>query len=386
MTKERSFITPRTIFGLGTISQIGAEAQKLSLKRVTIITTHGIVQMGIIDKAKQSLSEKGIAFQIFDSVEPEPSVATAEKALNFVLEHGSEGVIGFGGGSAMDVAKAVAVAATNNGLAECSGINKVKKPGLPLILVPTTGGTGSEATNVSVLLDQNGKKFVIYSKHLFATLAIVDPELTVSSPKEVTAHSGIDTLTHAIEAYLSINSGHMSDAAALKAMELVSSNLATAYNDPTNLTARQNMSLAALLGGIAITNAGIEVEGCPLAGAGIAHAVGLATGGKYKLPHGLSVGMVLPAAMEFLRPTSEKKLIEIAIALNTEPKPEKAIEKVRSIMKEVEVKASLSECNKDARADIDELAETSLNAKRLTANCSREIDKEGMKEIIAKIM
>ena len=385
MPKERNFLSPRTLFGNGSVSQIGTELNKLGVENVTIITTEAFVKNGATKKIENLLEVKNLKSSVFADVEPEPSVTTAERALDFLKSKNSDSVIGLGGGSAMDVAKAVSVGATNNGIRNAVGINKVQNFGIPHVLIPTTAGTGSEATNVAVLTDQSNKKVVIYSNNLFPTIAIVDPKLTMTAPRDVTAHTGMDALTHAIEAYLSVNSSHMSDATATKALELTSNNLVLAYNEPSNAVARYNMSLAALLGGMSITNAGVEMDGCPIAGAGIAHAVGLATGTIYKLPHGLSVGMVLPSAMEFLKEQQNERLANIAEAMGEEKDAGKAIKKIESMMASIGIQRKLSDYGKDGKANLSELVDQSMSAKRLLLNLPKEITREQMQSIIESI-
>ncbi len=386
MSKEREYLNPRTIFGAGALTHLAPEAAKLGLKKVALFTTKGAVNRGVVKKIEDQLKEKGISVAVFTEIEAEPSVATAERASSFVKETGAGGVIGLGGGSILDVSKAAAAAATNNGLGACAGISTMRNPALPLILIPTTSGTGSEATTVSVLIDNAGKKFVIYSKYLLPDLAIIDPELTHSMPQDVTVHTAMDAMCHAVESYLSVNSSKVSEATALTAIALLSKNLPLVCKNPDDKTARHDMSLGAHLAGVAMTNSGAEINGCPIAGAGITHAVGLATGARYGLPHGLSVGMVLPYAMESLKDTSKDRLEAIGVAMGVGPSADGAIMRVKEIIKESGMKKSLRECGKDAAPDIENLVTDSLAAKRLLGNCSKEIGDKEMREVVAKIL
>jgi alcohol dehydrogenase class IV len=386
MSKERSFLSPRTLFGSGYISYLGPEARRFGIKNAVVFTTNSVINGEFAASMRDSLNRAGVSTNFFIEIEPEPSVATAERAFSFAKERGADGVIGIGGGSVLDVSKAVAAAATNGGLAACAGVNSVKNPTLPLILAPTTAGTGSEATTVSVLIDAQGKKFVIYSPHLLPSSAIIDPLLTHTMPKDVTVHSGMDAMCHAVEACLSINSSKASEATALSAIGLLSDALSVVATNPKDAAARHDMALGAHLAGVAMTNSGIEVDGCPIAGASITHAVGLATGARYGLPHGLSVGMVLPHSMAALKGSSRQKLEKIGIAMGTRPSAEEAIEKVHSIIKDTGMKRNLTECGKNAAPDIDKVIEDSLAAKRLLANCSGEIGSIEMRAVVEKIM
>ena len=379
-------MSPRTIFGSGSLASIGAEAGRFGVRRVAVFTTKGVFNSVSATAITSSLEKEGVSSSFFTDIEPEPSVSTAEKALAFIKESGAEGVIGVGGGSVMDVAKAAAAAATNNGLAACAGINSAKSPALPMILVPTTAGTGSEATTVSVLIDAQGKKFVIYSRHLLPSTALIDPLLTHTMPKDVTVHSGMDALCHAVESYLSVNSSKTSEAMALSAISLIAEALPAAAKDPSNASARHDMSLAAHLAGVAMTNSGAEVDGCPIAGAGITHAVGLAIGARYSLPHGLSVGMVLPHAMNALKESSRSRLESVGNAIAGRPDADAAIDKINKIMLESGMKRSIRECGKGGSADIEGIVNDSLSAKRLLVNCSREISKDDMQQIVGMIM
>ncbi len=395
ITEERDLIYPRTSIGNGNVMQIGEEAAWLKLDRVVLITTSGFTDRdgGIVSL----LYRKGIEVNVFNEVEPEPSVATAEKALSFVKENwrgDTIGVIGIGGGSALDVAKAVAAAATNGGLAACKGISKISASTLPLILVPTTSGTGSEATPVSVLIDSERKKFVIYSKHLLPNLAIVDPELTYTMPEDVTVYSGMDAMCHAVESYLSVNANHFSEATSLAAAGLMSDAIVGVKVNPNDRIARYNMSLGSHFAGAAMTNSGCIIDGCPIAGAGITHAIGLATGARYRIPHGLSVGMVLPYAMDSLKDTSETKLKLLGEAFGAGQSANGAIARMFGIMDDIEMPRTVLEYLRkkdetakiDVQADIQGLVDDAFAAQRLLANCSRKIGKEDLRGIIERIL
>ena len=377
---------PEIMLGIDSSLRFGGKLKALKVKKTAIITTPGTAKRGAAQKISDVLSNSEVACSIFDGAPPEPTLDAAEKALSFIKENNCDSVIGVGGGSAMDVAKAAALAATNNGVSNCAGINKAANPSLPLVLIPTTAGTGSEATNVSVVTDRNGKKIVIYSNYIFPSLAVVDPMLQLTIPKDVTAHSGMDTVTHAIEAYLSVNSTTFGSMAALQSIKLSSDYLLKAYNEPSDIEARQSMALAALLGGMAISANGVVLDGCPIAGAGIAHAIGLTTGAKYGIPHGLAVGMVLPHAMEFLHDTSKQRLEDIAQAALGERNSKRAIYWVEGMLVSMDMQRTIRAAGKSVGpADVDSLADGSMLNKRLLMNASREVSKDDLAEIIGKV-
>lgn len=371
---ERIIRIPHVIFGNNSSEKIGEEVKKLSGNKVLIITTEGIERRESLEKIKESLRNHEIGFGIFTEVEPEPSVRTAKKCIS--LAKGYDFLIGIGGGSVLDVTKAVSVGVTNN-LDECLGINKVKNLPLKKILIPTTAGSGSEVSNVSVLNDDKGQKAVIYSLHVFADLAVVDPLLTLTMPQRVTAGTGMDALGHAIAAYTSLNGNIVSDTFALKSIELISKSLRRAYNSPQDLEARSNMSMAALLAGIAMSNSGVIMEGCPIAGATAEHAIALPLGSKYKISHGEAVALSLQAVLPFNSTKSQEKFNRVANVFGEES----VVNAVRKLVKDLKLPQKLHEVGVK-NDEIKELAENSMKATRLLVNNPREIKLEDMIEML----
>jgi alcohol dehydrogenase class IV len=287
---------------------------------------------------------------------------TARSVVAAVREHKYDLVIGVGGGSCMDLAKLAATMAENPGdvsdyCARVKGeVKKLEQKTLPKILVPTTSGTGSECSNTLVVIDEDYKTWITDNK-LLANVAIIDPTLALTMPPRVTAGTGMDALSHSIEGLLSRMSNPISDALAFQAVKMISGNLRTAYNYGKDLEARWNMSLAASLGGWVI---GFPWVGGP---ANLGHCIAEAIGSKYRIPHGVACGLVLPYTMEFNLPACTKRLAEIANVMDEDVSGgsihDDAIESVKAVrrlMRDVELPTSLKEIGTFPKEDIQDFA------------------------------
>ena len=304
------FQTPKVMLGWGAVNELGSVAKGLGMAKVAVITDEGIVRAGLLEKLEGILNEAGLQAEVFDDVEPEPSVATVQRASDVLKETGPDGVIGFGGGSCLDAAKAASVGVVHDApVEEFLGMDQVPGPGLPSVLVPTTAGTSSEITQVSVLSDSKGNKRVMYSGHLLADVALVDPELTVGLPPRQTAGTGLDTLVHAIESYVSILRNPVSDTMAERAVRLIASNLRTAVlKGKHSPEARYNMSLAATMAGFGFANSSV----------GAVHAVSLPFGDRYKVPHGEANAVLMPHVMRYCAPADLGRYADVARWLGVE--------------------------------------------------------------------
>lgn len=310
------------VFGTGAVQQIGALALRRQLGHVMIVTDSTLVSAGVVSAVENPLLSAGVRVDVFDGGQPEPSIETAELAIEMAGKLGPDAIVGVGGGSNMDLAKYVAVARTHGGaLGDYFGFDNVPGPVMPIICIPTTSGTGSEVSHAAVLTDTaNEMKVSMLSNYLRPALAIVDPQLTFSCPKKVTADSGIDALTHAIEAYTAVDydkmegpSGYsgrfpLADCLAEKAIRLIGENLATAVHEPENVPARENMSLAATLAGMAFSNAGVA----------IVHALEYPLGGALHCSHGAGNGLLLPYVMRFNLPERTETLARIAALMGAD--------------------------------------------------------------------
>ena len=279
------------------------------LQSVLIVTDGFLHISGMLEPLKKALTENGIRYTIYDEVTPNPTILNVELARERYIQNGCQALIGFGGGSAIDCAKAVGarIARPNLSIPKMKGILKIWLPIPFLIAVPTTAGTGSETTLATVITDHNtSHKFPINDFPLIPRVAVLDPEMTRSLPKHMTSTTGMDALTHAIEAYIGRSTTRDTRAAALEAARLIAENLENAYNDGNDMTARANMLHAAFLAGGAFSKSYV----------GYCHAVAHSLGGQYHIPHGLANAVLLPYILEAYGESAHKKCKDIAIAMH----------------------------------------------------------------------
>ncbi|MBX7233840.1 MAG: iron-containing alcohol dehydrogenase [Caldilineales bacterium] len=325
--------------GLGALSRLADEAKALGLKRPLFVTDKGLVATGMVDEALNVLKAGGVDFVRFDEVIPNPPVALVDHGAAIYRQEGCDGMIGFGGGSSMDAAKAIGVVARHGGSAlayEWADPNPVARPIPPLIAVPTTAGTGSEATLWAVITDpERHIKFNIGgTPNIAATVALIDPLLTLNLPGHVTAGTGMDALAHAVECYTMAYAQPFTDAVALLAMEYVGQYLRVAFAQGHNQEARYKMSMAAMLGGLAY---GTD-------SAGAAHAMSQTAGGVVDCPHGALTARLLGPVMEYNYLGEPQRFARMAQALGEDTRglsvwqaAEKAVEAVYRLTEDVEI-------------------------------------------------
>lgn len=290
-------------YGRGAFEKMGAVAKEQG-KKVLLISDHIIEELGYVKESKEQLEAKGLAYEVYLGVKSEPNDDYVKEALALFLDKKCDVIVSIGGGSCIDTAKAVAVLATNNGdISEYMNNQKeAAQRSAPHIAIPTTAGTGSEATDVTVITNMsNQEKMMIKQQAFLPVVAIVDPLLTMSAPKSVTAATGVDALSHSIEAYISRLAHPMSDMMALSAMKLITKNLLTAYENPRDVYAREQVSLGALQGGIAFSNASV----C------LVHGLSRPIGALFDVPHGFSNAMLLPAVLEFSKEACIERLADL---------------------------------------------------------------------------
>jgi alcohol dehydrogenase class IV len=366
--------TRKILFGLGAVEKTGPEAQLLKAKKVLIITDTGVIQAGLLQGIEKSLQTAGLPFVIFDGVEPDPRIEVVEKSVEKAKKEGIDLIIGFGGGSSLDIAKVTSIMITNPGKIDSFfGIDLVPNPGVPVILIPTTAGTGSEVTPIAILSDTKEKlKKGIVSPTLFPEVAIVDPKLTIGLPPSVTAFTGMDALTHAIESFYSINATDLSDLLAFRAMELLSKNIRMAFAHGENLVARSNVMEGSLLAGIAFANAGV----------GAVHAFAYPLGGEFHLAHGLTNTLMLPYVMRYNIMGCPSKFAQMAKAFGERVDgiselvgAEIAVRFVERLSDDLRVPRRLRDVNIPEVA-IPRLAEAAMKVTRLLANNPRKITLE----------
>ena len=358
MSKTFFFQIPtQIIYGNNSISQVGEISVRLGLRKVQIITDIGVEKAGVVEKVAAPLNVAGVEYVVFNEVEPNPTIETVDRAAKQYAQEDCQGVIALGGGSPLDAGKAVGVLATNPGSAsDYLGVDKAKSPSSPVIAIPTTAGTAAEITDVAVLSDpQNKIKAGLRSASVAPKFAIMDPLLTVGLPPIPTRDSGLDALTHAIEAYISVNAWAASDALALKSIELIGKYLRRAVHFGKDIEARDGMLTASLLAGMAFHNTKL----C------LVHAITGPLGGFYDLPHGAINAIILPHAMEFMLPGAIDRYVNIAVALGETVKglskriaAEKAVEAVRQLSIDVQLPQGLSFFNLIKEEDLPPLAKT----------------------------
>lgn len=353
------FMTPISILGSGCLGQIITYIKPLACRKALIVSDKALVDIGLINGLLELLSSAGIFYVIYDKVSPNPTVQQVNYGLKLFCDNGCDFLLSFGGGSPHDCAKAIALLATNGGeISNYEGLNKSKKPAAPLIAINTTSGTGSELTRFCVITDEERHiKMTINDWHVTPCIAVNDAELMTAMPPGLTAATGMDALTHAIEAYASTSATPVTDCKALKAVELISRNLLPAYEDGNNLAAREMMTFAEYLAGIAFNNASL----------GYVHALAHQLGGFYNLPHGLCNAILLPAVMEYNLPCALEKYVEIAAAMGiavpgmtAEESATAAIAAVRQLSQNLGLPQKLSEIRGFKAADIPLLAANAL--------------------------
>jgi len=306
------FRTPgKIVFGVGTLKTLGEEARRLGARALLVTGRRAMAEAGVTPRCLSILAAAGVDTQLFDGVEPEPDITTVDRCRRAIREHGADLAIGLGGGSAMDVAKVAAGLAreTEPTRAFHQG-RKIEHRGLPNIAVPSTSGTGSEMTNNGVVSDRERQlKASIRDESLIPAVALVDPAVTVSSPPEVTAASGVDALVQAVESYLSRFATPMTEAISLRAAEEMVRALPAVVAHGNDLDLRTRAAWGSAMAGLGLSNARLGVIH------GIAHPVGV----RFNVPHGLVCGVLLPAALEFNRPAAPEKYAVLARLFGQDP-------------------------------------------------------------------
>jgi alcohol dehydrogenase class IV len=337
---------------------------------VFIVTDPGILSAGLLDSTLSKFKSLGLDYQIFSEVQADPSIGVIEKAVKAAKNYKSDYIVGFGGGSSMDVAKLVALLALGKErLADVYGVDMVKGPRLPLILIPTTAGTGSEVTKSSVVTVSESEKKGVLSPYLLPDLALLDAELTLGLPPHVTAATGIDAMVHAIEAFTTKHlKNPISDCMAKEALRLLSGNLHQVVAHGDDIVARENMLLGACLAGMAFANA-------PVAGV---HALAYPIGARFHVPHGLSNSLVLGPVMRFNVEVAHEMYAELGQIIkpglhgSTKDQAYELADYMGGLAGELGLPQRMTEVDIDAN-DIVQLASDAMLQKRLLMNSPREI-------------
>ena len=361
----------RLVNGSGSALELAGECRRLDVKRPMLVTDPGLVSIGLVQPVIQALEEQGLAVTLFDQVKEDPPEAVILAGAELGRSRDIDGVIAVGGGSSMDVAKVVAVLlGGDQQLGEMYGVGMVTGARLPLLLVPTTAGTGSEVTPVAVVTTGETTKAGISSPVLLPDVAVLDADLTLGLPPMVTAMTGVDAMVHAIEAYTSRHQKNpLSDMLARQALELLARNIRVAVHDGQNRQARENMLLGACLAGQAFANAPVAAV----------HALAYPLGGHYHIPHGLSNSLVLPQVLEFNAPEACVLYAELAELVIGEPvegsvesKTEALISALRQLINDVSLPDTLELAGVD-EGDLEMLAEDAMLQQRLLVNNPRDV-------------
>lgn len=352
------FIPSVNILGQGSVEEAVKDIKALGFKRALIVTDKPLVSIGLVAKVADKLQTENIAVSIFDGVQPNPTTANVEAGLTILNNDGCDFIVSLGGGSPHDCAKGIALVATNGGnIKDYEGVDMSAKPQLPLVAINTTAGTASEMTRFCIITDEARHiKMAIVDKNTTPILSVNDPELMLDKPKSLTAATGMDALTHAVEAYVSIAANPITDACAIKAIELIKANLVNAVKDGQNIEAREQMAYAQFLAGMAFNNASL----------GYVHAMAHQLGGFYDLPHGVCNAILLPHVQQYNAQVVPQRLADIAVAmgeningLSAELAAGAAIEAIKSLSVAVDIPPTLTELGVKAE-DIPTLAENAL--------------------------
>jgi len=377
---QYTFATPTRIeFGAGTAKKLPGLIAQLACEKVMIVTDKGVVNAGILEKITQIIEGGNIQYSVFDKVEPDPSTRMIEEIYQKAKQEDADIIIAIGGGSPMDASKGACLLMKNEGrLQDYAGVDKVKVKGIPLIAIPTTAGTGSEVTIFAVLSDlEANTKFTITSSRIAPDVAVLDPELTLTLPPKITAATGLDALTHAIEAYTSLISEPISDVLALEAMRLIYRYLPKAVNNGTDLEARTMMMQAELMAGMAFNNAFL----------GLSHAIASPLGALFHIPHGVANAVMLPYVMKFNYSAAPEKYVQMALAFGIDLRGGDLYENAYSAVNAVKMLVHLCGMPKKLR-DIgakeellDQVAKDALLSVQLRFNCRKATEAQ-IREIV----
>ena len=390
------FSAQQLVFGRNALPHIGSMVVKRGLKRLLVVTDKNLDSLGYCERVREPLSRCGVEVVVFSGGEAEPSIATAEQGFEFARAEQVDGVIGLGGGSNMDLAKILATLLQHGGHPrDYFHFDQIPGPVLPLICIPTTAGTGSEVSHAAVLTDPDtGLKMSTLSPHLRPSLALVDPALTDACPKQVSADSGIDALTHAIEGFTALDSASVSvpndqaipyagsnpmgDLMAERAIRLVGEHLESAVSEPDNRAARDGMALAATLAGLAFSNCAVAVV----------HALEYPMGVELHCSHGAGNGLLLPYVMEYNREHGRSKLARVfewlggdRLDLSEDEAARAAIQKVVDLRHAIGIPNRIRDIG-GTRDQLPGFAEKAFGIKRLMDLNARPPSEAGLLEIL----
>ncbi|MBR7631220.1 L-threonine dehydrogenase [Aeromonas popoffii] len=358
MATFKFYIPAINLMGAGCLQEAAADIKGYGYRKALIVTDKILNQIGVVAKLTTLLAEHGIESVVFDETKPNPTMANVESGLAMIKANDCDCVISLGGGSPHDCAKGIALVAANGGsIQDYEGVDRSAKPQLPLIAINTTAGTASEMTRFCIITDDaRHVKMAIIDKHVTPLMSVNDPELMLAKPTGLTAATGMDALTHAIEAYVSTIATPVTDASAIMAIQLIAKHLRTAVNQGDDLHAREQMAYAQFLAGMAFNNASL----------GYVHAMAHQLGGFYDLPHGVCNAVLLPHVQAYNAQVSAARLKEVArymgvdvSTMNDEQGAAAAIKAIKQLALDVKIPAGLAQLGVKAD-DFDTLASNAL--------------------------
>ena len=382
---RRFVLNETSYFGAGCREAIAEEVARKGFNKALIVTDSSLVKFGVVAKVAEVLEKAGVPYEIFDEVKPNPTVANVKSGLKAYAASGADFILAIGGGSSIDTAKAIGIITNNpefSDVVSLEGVAPTKKRSVPIIAVPTTAGTAAEVTINYVITDEeNKKKMVCIDPNDIPIVAVVDAELMYSLPKGLTAATGMDALTHAIEGLITKGAWELSDMFEIKAIEMISENLPIAVEEPTNAKAREAMALGQYVAGMAFSNVGL----------GAVHGMAHPMGAIFDIPHGVANAVLLPTVMEYNKPAAKEKYVEIAKAMKVykdgmsiDEAADAAVDAVKALSIRVGIPQTLTELGITEK-DIDVLAASAI-ADVCTPGNPRDIDEATIKELYKKIL
>lgn len=382
---NRFILNEVSYFGPGARKELPAAARQLGKTKALIVTDPGLLKFGVAKMVTDVLDEANIAYEIFSDVKPNPTVSNVKNGIEAFKKSGADFIVAIGGGSSIDTAKGIGIVIRNpefSDIVSLEGCAPTKNKSVPIIALPTTAGTAAETTINYVIIDEEKqKKMVCVDPNDIPAVAIIDAELMYSLPKSLTAATGMDALTHAIEGYITKGAWELSDMFEIEAIRMIARHLPVAVANPTDATARSGMALAQYVAGMAFSNVGL----------GLVHGMAHPMGSLFDIPHGVANALLLPTIMEFNMPLCLDKYPEIARAMgvdisgmNKEEASRAACEAVRALAVEVEIPQHLSDLG-IKESDIPRLAEQAL-ADVCTPGNPREVTLDDIIALYTKVL
>jgi len=382
---NRFILNEVSYFGPGAREVLPKEIVRLGLHKAFVATDKDLIKFGVADKVLDVLKAAGIPYEVFSEIKPNPTVSNVKAGVKAFAASGADFILAIGGGSSIDTSKAIGIITNNpnfNDVVSLEGVADTKKKAVPIIALPTTAGTAAEVTINYVITDEESqKKMVCVDSNDIPAIAIVDAELMYSLPKGLTASTGLDALTHAIEGLITKGAWEMSDMFEIKAIEMIARYLETAVNEPSNAEARNGMAVAQYIAGMAFSNVGL----------GVVHGMAHPLGAIFDIPHGIANALLLPIIMEFNAPAALDKYMDIAKAMNVyqpgmsrEEAADAAVDAVKSLAIRVGIPQHLSELG-IREDDLERLAESAFTDVCTPGN-PREVSKEIILELYKKAL